>query len=286
MLRLWASSPAVADVTQSQTHTMPLLTTVLLSTESTFVGRSTSRSFSSWYPAQSSACRHHLPLPLQSPGVVSFLLFHLRFSATGRMCARVSAALAYSADGILWSKSHLTNGNSWFSNFWPDVPDDARRAVYAHYPMITAALCSAADERACFAITLDGIAYPTVEHFYQCGKYQGEPSIHAEICSAPSASEALSLSQLYRCSNPSPHVSMDELSRTMLIGLRCKFSQSESLRRALLSTGDRRLAELPDSRKGNVWAGESGELGRLLMQVRAEIRQELAMAQTSSRADS
>lgn len=61
----------------------------------------------------------------------------------------------------------------------------------------------------------------------------------------------------------------------MLKGLRAKFSQHKELKELLLSTGDATLVE--HTARGRIW-GDGGDgsgenrLGRLLMQVREELR--------------
>ena len=187
-------------------------------------------------------------------------------------------------DEVVWFKSRATNGYAWLSNFWPSVPHDAKQAVYTHLPILApptghAGSQSDADERARFSITIDNLTYPTVEHYYHTTKYPNHPHIQTSILTAPTALTALQLNILYKHSPtddsdspPASQPSQEVLCGAMLVGLRCKFGQCEVLRGALLGTGERWLAEMPDGRRDSMWTGKKGELGKLLMQVRAELR--------------
>ena len=117
-------------------------------------------------------------------------------------------------------------------------------------------------------VTLDGIECPTVEHAYQAAKtiYQHE---RATIIAAPTPGAAKRAGR--RCTK---REDWDEVKlQAMLTLLRKKFAHP-ALMEKLLATGDAELIE------GNTWGdtywgrcngvGEN-HLGRLLMQVRAEI---------------
>lgn len=70
----------------------------------------------------------------------------------------------------------------------------------------------------------------------------------------------------------------------MYMVLMAKFRQDSQSREALLSTGDKVLAEI-STRSGNMWSGipgclknkEGGMLGSMLMGIREEIRNEAPM---------
>jgi ribA/ribD-fused uncharacterized protein len=129
----------------------------------------------------------------------------------------------------------------WLSNFWP------------------------------VEILLDGIVYPTVEHAYQASKTlypAGRAAIAA--CDHPGQAKKRGLGLLLRDDWEQVKI---PIMRTLL---RQKFARPD-LRDKLLATGDRKLEE------GNAWhdtfwgvdlrtrLGQNW-LGRLLMEVRAELR--------------
>lgn len=125
-------------------------------------------------------------------------------------------------------------------------------------------------------IILDGIIYPTVEHFFQAMKTK-DPIQRAEIAAAPTPGKAKRLGRHVQLRSDWEEVKVD----VMRQGLRLKFQDSK-LRTMLLATGDKELVE------GNTWhdrtwgrcicekCGGQGEnlLGQLLMELREEIRNE------------
>lgn len=125
-------------------------------------------------------------------------------------------------------------------------------------------------------IALDGIIYPTVEHFFQAMKTK-DPIQRAEIAAAPTPGKAKRLGRQVQLRSDWEEVKVD----VMRQGLRLKF-QDPKLRTMLLATGDKELVE------GNTWhdrtwgrcicekCGGQGEnlLGQLLMELREEIRNE------------
>ena len=125
-------------------------------------------------------------------------------------------------------------------------------------------------------IILDGIIYPTVEHFFQAMKTK-DPIRRAEIAAAPTPGKAKRLGRHVQLRSDWEEVKVD----VMRQGLRLKF-QDPKLRTMLLATGDKELVE------GNTWhdrtwgrcicekCGGQGEnlLGQLLMELREEIRNE------------
>jgi len=117
----------------------------------------------------------------------------------------------------------------------------------------------------------DGVYWPTVEHYFQAQKFL-VPEARERIRKAESPKRARELGQS-RAYKLRP--GWDELrEHVMLTALRLKFSQ-DNARDLLLSTSDRHLAEA--SPFDYFWAiGQDGtglnKLGRLLMQVRRELR--------------
>lgn len=132
---------------------------------------------------------------------------------------------------------------------------------------------------------VDGLSYPTNEHYYQAMK-SADPDIREWIRRAPTAWHAMKAGRALKerditlgWSNSTRPVKLD----VMLKGLRAKFSQNPHLKEQLLATGDAILHESPKGGfKDSFWGntpkddGSPGEswLGRLLMQVREELRSE------------
>ena len=124
-------------------------------------------------------------------------------------------------------------------------------------------------------IEMEGIYWPTVEHYYQGQKFVGttDASIIPLIHDAPTPEEAAALG---RC--PSRRLRPDwELVKTqvMRVGVLQKFITHPDIREILLITGDEMLIE--NSPTDYFWgcgANHTGEnhLGKILMGVRTEIR--------------
>jgi ribA/ribD-fused uncharacterized protein len=122
-------------------------------------------------------------------------------------------------------------------------------------------------------IELDGYVWPTSEHYFQAQKFFGTPAAE-KVRLAPSAGDAARLGRRLPGLRPDWEAVKEEV---MLRALRAKFSQHGKLRRALLDTGGVELVE--HTRNDRYWAdGGDGlgrnRLGRLLMQVREELRGE------------
>jgi ribA/ribD-fused uncharacterized protein len=124
-------------------------------------------------------------------------------------------------------------------------------------------------------LELNGVYWPTVEHFFQAQKFP-DPGVQDRIRRAATPKEARSLGQ----SRTFPIRSeWDEIrEEVMLRGLRLKF-RIPSARELLLSTGERMLVE--SSPFDYFWAaGQDGSgenrLGHLLVQVRRELREDRA----------
>lgn len=112
--------------------------------------------------------------------------------------------------------------------------------------------------------------YPSNEHFYQAMK-ANKYDHHVWIAQSPHPYYAMKAGRLLRKADFRKDWDKQKL-HYMKIGLRAKFSDAH-LRTRLLDTGDAVLHE--DSPTDMFW-GKKGEdwLGRLLMEVREEIRNE------------
>ena len=115
---------------------------------------------------------------------------------------------------------------------------------------------------------INGISYPTNEHYYQSKKAL-YPHLQKWIREAPTPYLAMKAGRALRQKN----MTYDWDSRKvdiMLNGLRAKFKDPE-LRQKLLDTGD---AVLHEDSPSDIFWGKKGKdmLGKLLMQVRDEIR--------------
>jgi N-glycosidase YbiA len=129
-----------------------------------------------------------------------------------------------------------------------------------------------------YGFEVDGVKWPTVEHYFQAQKFTSPSSeAHRERIrnsNSPRQAKALgqSRSQPIR---PDWDAVREDVMRT---ALRAKFTQP-ALRTLLLSTGDRPLVE--DSPYDRYWGtGKDGRgknrLGALLMELRCRLREESA----------
>lgn len=118
--------------------------------------------------------------------------------------------------------------------------------------------------------TMDGIEYPTNEHYYQSQKAT-DFETRSWIAIAPSAWLAMKAGRSLR-----KHETRSDWDtfkfQVMKDGLYAKFSQNEELKTCLLATGDAAIHE--DSPTDMIW-GMKGQdmLGKLLMEIREELRQ-------------
>ena len=126
-------------------------------------------------------------------------------------------------------------------------------------------------------IILDGIIYPTVEHFFQAMKTK-DPIQRAEIAAAPTPGKAKRLGRQVQLRSDWEEIK----EQVMEDGLRLKFADPE-LKAKLLATGDKYLEE------GNTWHDNywgvcycvncqdimgKNHLGKLLMKLRTEFMEE------------
>lgn len=127
-------------------------------------------------------------------------------------------------------------------------------------------------------IEMEGIYWPTVEHYYQGQKFVGttDASIIHLIHVAPTPEEAAALGRCpSRCLRPDWE---SVKTQVMRVGVLQKFITHPDIREILLITGDEILIE--NSPTDYFWgcgANYTGEnhLGKILMSVRAEIRSQL-----------
>lgn len=144
-------------------------------------------------------------------------------------------------------------------------------------------------------ITIDGIEYPTVEHYYQSMKYQNHPQYQELIRTQNTPGKAFYLGRRIKRYQYKWMLILNDLIdgnssiidpewlkednklkiKVMLTGLREKFSQNPKLKELLLSTGVKKIHE--DSPRDSYWGlGKDSKgdsmLGILLMQIRDELR--------------
>jgi N-glycosidase YbiA len=121
-------------------------------------------------------------------------------------------------------------------------------------------------------IEVDGLEWPTSEHYFQAQKWPGTP--HAEeVRRAETPARAAEIGR--QRSRPLRPDWEDVKDDVMRLAVRAKFTQHEDLRELLLSTGDEELVE--HTTNDAYWAdGGDGSgqnmLGVILMEVRAELR--------------
>jgi len=120
-------------------------------------------------------------------------------------------------------------------------------------------------------IDIEGVQWPTVEHFFQAQKFPGDPVLQEKIRGAATPASAKRLGR-----TRSPHFRSDweqVKESVMLQGLRAKFSEG-ALRATLKATGTAELVEAAawDSYWGTGRNGKGlNRMGAALAQVRSEI---------------
>ena len=126
---------------------------------------------------------------------------------------------------------------------------------------------------AAFPIEIDGRTWPTSEHYFQAQKFaapEDQEAVRQERSPMKAARMGRDRGRTLRADWEAVK---DE---TMLCALRAKFTQHENLRAKLLETGDAELIEHTENDR--YWAdGGDGSglnrLGKLLMQIRSELRE-------------
>jgi N-glycosidase YbiA len=120
-------------------------------------------------------------------------------------------------------------------------------------------------------IVIDGLEYHSTEHYYQAQKFADEESRN-RIRTAPSPHEAARLGRQLRGLRTGWDTDKITVMERALVA---KFTQNDSCKRYLLSTGNRELVE--DSRTDYFWGRGRNHtglnmLGQLLMKTRADLR--------------
>jgi len=131
-------------------------------------------------------------------------------------------------------------------------------------------------------VTIDGKQWPTVEHYYQAHKLLGTPDqgLMEVIRQVPTPEEAAAMGR--DCAR-TIHVDWKSAKqKVMWRGVLTKFLSHQDIQTILLNTGNEWLVE--DSPRDYYWGcGKDGtgqnHLGRMLMRVRSQIRQQLAQTQ-------
>jgi len=127
---------------------------------------------------------------------------------------------------------------------------------------------------ASFPIRLDGKIWPTSEHYFQAQKF-GDPAYREKIrrTAPPMEAALLGRSRRQRLRRDWESVKDGVMRKAVL----AKFTQHESLRQLLLSSGDAKLVE--HTGNDSYW-GDGGDgkgrnmLGHILMEVREQLRRE------------
>lgn len=122
--------------------------------------------------------------------------------------------------------------------------------------------------------TIDGITYPTNEHYYQSMKAK-DPKVREWIANSPKAWNSMKAGRSLRESEMIDDWE-DYKVDLMYIGLSAKFQQNENLKKMLLETGDAHLYENSptDMFWGGKLEGSKNMLGILLMKVRDVLKGE------------
>lgn len=130
-----------------------------------------------------------------------------------------------------------------------------------------------------FTLQWRGLRFDTSEAAYHYEKFPDHQGVRSEISNAPSAHEAFKIAERNKAHRRSD---WDAVKVSIMRDiLRAKAEQHEYVRRKLLATGDRCLIE--NSWRDDFWGwgpNRDGQnmLGRLWMEVRAELRAEDADA--------
>lgn len=123
-----------------------------------------------------------------------------------------------------------------------------------------------------YPIRIDGLTFPTTEHYFQAQKFPGSP--HAEAirrAKTPGSAAKFGRSRRYKLRSDWESVKRSVMRQALL----AKFSQHPELRELLLSTG---YAPIVEHTHRDAYWGDGGDgsgknwLGRLLVEVREELR--------------
>ncbi|KOR32756.1 Swarming motility protein ybiA [Achromatium sp. WMS3] len=124
-----------------------------------------------------------------------------------------------------------------------------------------------------YGIELDGLWWPTVEHYFQAQKFPDNAEHKESIRTAASPGIAKQLGRKKKISRIQEWEQIKD--SIMLTAVRKKFTTHPELRTLLLSTGTEKLVE--NAPNDYYWGcGQDGSgknrLGTILMQVRAELK--------------
>jgi N-glycosidase YbiA len=126
---------------------------------------------------------------------------------------------------------------------------------------------------AAYPIEIDGVVWPTVEHYFQAQKFPGtEHADRIRAASSPMVAKRLGRSRHVPLRPDWEAVKDDVMRRAVLR----KFEQHPDVRAVLLATGDEEIVE--NAPRDYYWGcGAKGTgknmLGRILMEVRATLRE-------------
>lgn len=125
-----------------------------------------------------------------------------------------------------------------------------------------------------YPFTLEGKRWPTSEHYFQAQKFEDE-AYREKIrkTTSPMIAAKLGRSRKVKIRRDWESAKIDVMRRAV----QAKFAAHEELRTLLLSTGEEKIVE--DAERDDFWGcGANGTgknwLGRILMEVRAELRNE------------
>ncbi|MCE9547193.1 MAG: NADAR family protein [Planctomycetia bacterium] len=125
---------------------------------------------------------------------------------------------------------------------------------------------------AAFPFTLDGKRWPTSEHYFQALKFADEDYREKiRLAKSPMIAARLGRSRKVTIRRDWESAKIDVMRRAV----RAKFAAHQELRALLLATGEEAIVE--DAARDDFWGcGSTGSgknwLGRILMEVRAELR--------------
>lgn len=121
-------------------------------------------------------------------------------------------------------------------------------------------------------VELDGLWWPTTEHYFQAQKFAGTPfAEQVRLAASPKRAAELGRNRAWPL-RPDWESVKDAV---MLKAVQCKFGTHSELRQLLLGTGDEEIVEnAPNDYYWGCGADGSGknQLGQTLMQVRAILR--------------
>lgn len=122
-------------------------------------------------------------------------------------------------------------------------------------------------------VEMDGLWYPTIEHYFQAMKFPGHEQSEKIRCAAnPKVAKQLGRTRKVALRSDWEEIKLD----IMRSAVRKKFSTHDELRQKLINTGEEELIEAAPA--DYFWGrGKSGTgknwLGRILMEVREELRE-------------